>query len=126
MDLLFNNPLANMYGPTFLLFYGSMIVFTLIGCWIGLRLLDHTGSLPVPLIPSKPDPYKIAYLRGGENEVTRLIIFDLLQRGYLQRTADDNRLERAPAPPDIGQLTRLERQVFDGFTSPADAGWLLM
>ena len=35
-------------------------------------------------IPTKPDPYEIAFLRGGENEVTRLLAFDLINRGYLR------------------------------------------
>ena len=36
MDWL-NNPIANMYGPHFLLFYGAVIGLTLAVCWWMLR-----------------------------------------------------------------------------------------
>ncbi len=37
MDWLSNNPVANMYGPHFLLLYGVVIVITLGACWWMLR-----------------------------------------------------------------------------------------
>lgn len=37
MDWLTDNPIANMYGPHFLLFYGVVILLTLATCWFMLR-----------------------------------------------------------------------------------------
>lgn len=125
MDLLFNNPIANMYGPTFLLFYGSIIGLTLFGCWVGIRLLDHTGSLPALLVPSKPDPYEIAYLRGGEIEVIRVTIFELIQRGYLQRIEDSDQIQRTLDHPNVQSLPPIARQLFDGFSSPSETQKIL-
>ena len=50
------------------------------------RAMDRTGNLDVPPVPESPDPYRIAYLRGGENEVLRLMLFDLVRRGHLEMT----------------------------------------
>ena len=116
MDWLLNNPIANMYDPGFLLLYGNIIILTLAACWWTLRQRDPTVSRLVPLVPSDPDPYEIAYLRGGENEVTRVVIIGLTQRGYLQAT---ERKERLPKHPDPRHLSHLERLVFDRCSSPA-------
>ena len=37
MSWLTDNPVANMYGPHFLLLYGTVIVLTLMACWWMLR-----------------------------------------------------------------------------------------
>ncbi|MBM2846884.1 MAG: Ser/Gly rich, Cys interspersed [Bacteroidetes bacterium] len=76
--------ITDMPGPQFLLIYGSVIALTLAGCWWWYRQGDSTASLPAPQIPSTPDPYEIAYLRSGENEVLRVVLFRLLQQGALQ------------------------------------------
>ncbi len=110
-----SNPIANMYGPHFLLFYGFLITVTLlISLWSVRR--DSTANLPLPSVPSNPDPYEIAYLRGGENEVTRLVIFDLVQDGYLQINQD--RIERSLNYPDPIHLSAIEREAFDWFFAP--------
>jgi uncharacterized protein (TIGR04222 family) len=85
MTFLTNNPIANLHGLDFLVFYAIAITATLI-------LSQHFGrgrddDRRPPIISATPDPYEIAYLRGGAFEVARLAMFDLLQRGLLQRTA---------------------------------------
>jgi uncharacterized protein (TIGR04222 family) len=93
-----------------------------------VRRCDPAADLPPPLVPANPDPYEIAYLRGGENEVIRLAIFDLIQRGYLQIVEEQKRQSRCeprvvqvPWPPEQGHLSPLEREVFDGFRYPRSA-----
>lgn len=113
------NPIANMYGPDFLLFYAFVIGITLVICWCNVRYLDPPTQVALPLIPTKPDPYEIAYLRGGENEVTRLAIFDLIQRGYLQIAGDY--IEKAHDQPHPSNLSAIERDVFSWFSSPRKA-----
>jgi uncharacterized protein (TIGR04222 family) len=120
MDWLMNNPLVDMYGPLFLLVYGSTIVLTLIACRIATRRVDWSASMPLPTIPIDPDPHEIAYLRGGENEVTRSVIFSLVQKGLL-RTTLRGTIERDPEKRDIGHLTPIERRAYDWFTSPYKA-----
>src|SRR4051812_6594217 len=86
MDWLLHNPIADLYGPSFLLLYGGVIALIVVDAlWVRGRS-DPTTDLDPPDVPTKPDPHAIAYLRGGANELTGLVIFDLLRRGYLQTT----------------------------------------
>ncbi|AFY44145.1 TIGR04222 domain-containing membrane protein [Nostoc sp. PCC 7107] len=110
-----NNPIANMYGPHFLVFYAGIITVTLLASYYNLKF-DATAQLPLPSIPSNPDPYKIAYLRGGESEVIRLVIFNLLQDGYLQINKDT--IEQSTTYSYADNLSIIERHVFDYFVFP--------
>jgi uncharacterized protein (TIGR04222 family) len=112
------NPIANMHGPLFLLFYAFVIGVTLLVCRLSLQR-DLTANLPLPLIPTNPDPLEIAYLRGGENEVTRLVVLDLIQRGYLE--IDRQKIKQSINRPNVNILTSLERDVLDKFLSPRKA-----
>lgn len=76
--MLTHNALADMYGPSFLLLYAIVIVLTLAYCGWSVSRLDATTEERLPLVPARPDPLEIAYLRGGENEVTRVAVFDLI------------------------------------------------
>ncbi len=120
MDGLRHNPIADMYGPYFLLFYGTVITMVVAGCWLALRSTDPS-SLPPPPIPVQPDPYEIAYLRGGPNEVTRLAIFSLLQRGYLEvqehptkfwQNAKPQQIMRTAITPATGDLSPIDRLTY--------------
>jgi uncharacterized protein (TIGR04222 family) len=93
MDIL-HNPLAEMYGPDFLRLYGVVIAITLGVCWLMVSVADKTKSLSLPLIPANPNPYEIAYLQGGENQVAQLTVFNLIERGLLQ--VDKKNIERSP------------------------------
>jgi uncharacterized protein (TIGR04222 family) len=86
MNWLMHNAIADLYGPYFLAFYAITIVTLVVACYKSIRSLDRTTDLELPEIPAKPDPYEIAYLRGGENEVTRVAIASLIQRGLLKVT----------------------------------------
>ncbi|MBD1923576.1 TIGR04222 domain-containing membrane protein [Microcoleus sp. FACHB-831] len=117
MDMLLHNPIADMYGPQFLLFYSVIIVSTLVVCWRFIQ--DPTKKQPLPLIPTNPDPYEIAYLRGGETELTKLAVFNLIQRGYLQ--VKEKSIQQAPNYPDLGGLKLIESEFFKCFYSSHQA-----
>ena len=125
MNWLMHNVIADMYGPYFLLFYAGVIVTVIVACFKSVRAADRTGDLEPPEISTKIDPYEIAYLRGGENEVTRVAIASLIQRGLLQITEQKKWFGeikvidggRKPAP---GELAPIESCVlgWPGFPSP--------
>jgi uncharacterized protein (TIGR04222 family) len=136
MDWLLHNFIADMYGPQFLVFYGGIIVVTLAACWWSINRRDPSSSLPPLQVPVEPDPYEIAYLRGGENEVMGSAIFNLIQRGYLQvgsqHVKDEPRkfwqeaklskpIEHAPDHPDPRHLSALGRSIFEWFATPRTA-----
>ncbi len=117
MDWLMNNPLADMYGPLFLFVYAGAIAATAIACRVMTRRLDWTAKMAPPPVPSDPDPHEIAYLRGGENEVTRSVIFALVQRGLL-RTTETGIVERVWEKKETGHLSPIERRAYDYFLVP--------
>jgi uncharacterized protein (TIGR04222 family) len=84
MDFLFNNPLADLYGPYFLVLYISFIILTIIGYRALKTRLDKTAHYAIPPIPVDPDPFEIAYLRGGANELARAIVFSLVKKNLLK------------------------------------------
>ncbi|HEY0047972.1 MAG TPA: TIGR04222 domain-containing membrane protein [Pyrinomonadaceae bacterium] len=117
MDFLFDNPLANMPGIIFLIFYSLLAVFSLgiFGIW--KMQADKTASLPVPPIPPNIDPYEIAYLRGGMNEVARAAVFALRQKDFLiiQTDGKNSRIHRNQHQTDKRSLNQLEQTVLNWF-----------
>ena len=87
------------------------------------RALDRTGGLGVPPVPDAPDPYRIAYLRGGDGEVIRLMLFDLVRRGHLEMietkrfASTEHRLCRSEAAPEDDEPTDVERRVVGFFAA---------
>src|SRR5215471_20544778 len=113
MDVLLHNPIADLYGPHFLILYGAVGVVVLAGAYFWIASHDSTGELaPLP-IPASPDPYEVAYLRGGVNELIRVGVFDLINRGFLERREEygtmgltkKTRIVRANTPPSGSELT---------------------
>lgn len=83
MEFLFDNPLANVPGVIFLIFYALYAVFALVIFGVWKAAIDKTDQLAMPPIPPKIDPYEIAFLRGGINEMARFAAFSLRQKGFL-------------------------------------------
>lgn len=118
MDIL-HNPLAEMYGPDFLKLYSVVIAIALGACWVIVSVADTTKNVPLPLVPAQPNACEIAYLQGGERQVAMLVVFNLIERGFLQVGKKD--IERSPNCANIEQLTPLEQEVFAWFTAPCTA-----
>lgn len=117
MEILLNNPIANMSGPTFLaLFFGVTIVSV-----VFFNLLKHsfdwTSRMPIPNIPQDIDPFEIAYLRGGENELARSVVFSLTKKGFLEITneAKTSFISQTKTQPNWTELSQIERNVLPFF-----------
>jgi uncharacterized protein (TIGR04222 family) len=114
-----------MPGPVFLGLYAIVVAVTLYLCWRAVSRRDESGTLPPLDLPTDPDPYELAYLRGGANEVLRLLVFSLIQRGYIEIHEPGGilgkkppQIRHTPRHPDPGHLSGLERRVFDGLRAP--------
>ena len=72
----------NWNGPAFLLFYLVLATLVTFGLWAWAR----RGPSDVGVTMSKlaNEPYKIACLRRGRGEVTRMAVFNLVDRGLLE------------------------------------------
>jgi len=105
------NPITDLTGPQFLVFYAVLITVTVAYCWFRRRGSDALASLPPPALPQRFDPYEIAYLRGGDREVARVAVVRLAQSGYL--LTGGKRIVTQTDHPPLQDLTDLERCVFD-------------
>ncbi|HLH52440.1 MAG TPA: TIGR04222 domain-containing membrane protein, partial [Verrucomicrobiae bacterium] len=131
MNFWRDNFIANMYGPYFLAFYALVIgVVLALGRWRTWSA-DRTQEEHVedPLEPA--DPIDVALLRGDVNEVLRLTVVELVQRGFLRveerkflgiRTSQ--KLAQTSRTPDPRHLSALQRPVFDFFRVPKAAAEL--
>jgi len=129
MDWLLHNFIADMPGPSFVGAFAGVAVMVLAACYLAIRRRDPTKLLAPPEVPSKVDPYEIAYLRGGANEVVRVVVYALRQRGFIavrtenigfMHTSTTTKLGQRRDPPDE-QLTGLEARVFDSVRRPKEA-----
>jgi uncharacterized protein (TIGR04222 family) len=112
MDWLFDNPLADLPGPQFLFLYAVFAGIVIIAAVFFVDMQDTTGALASPPIPQDPDPYELAYLRGGVNEVIRTAIYALRQQRLIE-IIEKGRIRATGAAPGGFELTRLERRVFE-------------
>ena len=117
MDFLFDNPLADMYGPYFLVFYILFIIATVSGYRLLKSRLDKTAHFAVPPIPHNPDPFEIAFLRGGANELARALVFSLAQKNLLKFAGSDKSSQINPTGIqfDLQTLSPIERAALGWF-----------
>lgn len=119
MNWLFDNPLINLPGPYFLMFYAFAIAAAAIALKIIKSKLDFTGQMPLPPIPTEPDAFEIAFLRGGSNELARAATFALNQKGLIEISQNGKETwiqQTASANPAL--LNPLERAVFNYYAEP--------
>ena len=128
MNWLLNNPVADMDSEYLLLFYAMAIGAVILACYKSVRSADRTRHLEPPEIPARPDPYELAYLRGGETEVTRIAIKSLIERGLLRITESRDWSSTAPAirkevargrKPEPGELSPVEACITNWTGFPA-------
>ena len=111
--------IAQMRGPDFLVLYAVVIVAMVATCRWAVRRQDRTAELPPALVPISVDPIEIAYLRGGPNEVVRLLIVDLLRRGRLKvMDGDPKRLARSHSSYEDDACTPMGKHFLSWFSAP--------
>jgi len=76
------DPVIHLPGPEFLILFGVLTVMGLIAARI-LVNRSTRSDLPRLKIPERLDPYAIAYLRGGDTEVIRTAMVELVEDGWI-------------------------------------------
>jgi len=124
MDFLLDNPLATLDGPAFLVLYVSVIILLAIALSVARANSDRSDDLNIPAIPPAPDPYEIAFLRGGANEVARVIIFSLIQKGFVEIVSEGktSHLKQASLAPGPNGLSVIEQTALDWLGLSREAG----
>jgi uncharacterized protein (TIGR04222 family) len=125
MNWFLHNTVADLYGPYFLVFYGAAIVVLIVAARRSIRSVDRTRELEPPEISAKLDPYEVAYLRGGENEATRVAIASLFQRGLLRIVEEKKRGSTTKKigrgrEPEGRELSPIEAAVYGWTGFPAE------
>jgi uncharacterized membrane protein YgcG len=133
MDWLIHSPIAHTDGHPFLWGDIAMIALVIIAVAYGrVRSHDKTGLGVLPPVQSRFNPYELAYLRGGKNEVIRAVVYVLNQRGLVEIVRPKWRpvpllVERA-AGRGAEELTELEVRVLESLhcsNMPVEATELL-
>ncbi|MFN7920578.1 MAG: TIGR04222 domain-containing membrane protein [Bryobacteraceae bacterium] len=109
------NPLE-FRGPEFLLFYGVLATAIIMAVWWLNRQL---GSDLTPGEVDITDPYEIAYLRGGRNEVIRVAVVKLVQSKIL-RVVDSKTVVIDDPAGGRALSNPLEREIAKLFSSPME------
>lgn len=76
------DPVIHLPGPEFLFLFSVLVVIGLIATRI-LVNRSTRSDLPRLKIPELLDPYAIAYLRGGDTEVIRTAMVELVDEGWI-------------------------------------------
>jgi uncharacterized protein (TIGR04222 family) len=79
---------------------------------------DPSRNLNLPSNSELPDPYLLAFLRGGVNEMIRSIIISLTIRKYLEAYARSGNatISRSASAPSVNELKLIEKTVFNYFS----------
>jgi uncharacterized protein (TIGR04222 family) len=102
-------------GPEFLVFYlvcGAAVLF-------GLRLWRNAAESGEAIRANLSDPYSIAFLRGGRNEMLRVATVSLIDRKLLRISGTQVSAVTFDAPS--GVRSPLERQILGFFSTPREA-----
>jgi uncharacterized protein (TIGR04222 family) len=110
--VLQNLPILSLPGPAFLDVYGAVVVAVLLASFLLIRFADRTGRLPPPPVPQTPKAVEVAFLQGGVNQVVRVLVYDLVQRGYAVLAPED-RIAPTGKLPQPGELDALESRVLE-------------
>lgn len=118
-DLFWHNPLAEMYGPQFLILYATVAACVLLYSFRKVRWREPEANRAA-YQPDGLDPYLLAYLRGRQAEVLRLAVLSLIQKGHLgvvtrtSKKGEYKDIVAMPTDPQPGSLTGVDQSVFDG------------
>lgn len=113
--------------PYFLAMYGAVSLIAILAGSFWIWLCDGTRDEDLSdELALLQDPYEIAYLSGHARRVTLLGIFDLVERGYLERLSSHRRLllvhvkylRRCSSSPSLDGLTPIQIAIWKWFERP--------
>ena len=122
--------IANMEGPTFLALYAAVILSTLLLAYSFIRS-SPAGDKVDPMVPAHPNPYEMAYLRGGDREIAKLVLIELAKRGYIKEKGDSTSkggkayLRKLAGHPAVHELSAPHRAILDLVKEDEPVGQLI-
>ena len=92
---------TQLEGPVFLLLYAVMFAAFICACMVLRHQIDKDDTGRPIEAGVDPDPYQMAYLRGGINEVCRLATFELFEKRALDEKNSWNGSVRWTLKPSV-------------------------
>jgi uncharacterized protein (TIGR04222 family) len=96
LETLAEFPLMTLPGPQFLAIYALVAFLAVMATWI---VGQDNAERRLPAVPARPDPYELAYLRGGAGGVVWMAIYALKRAGLVKLTDGGELRPLGGAPP---------------------------
>ena len=134
MSSLLHNFITELSPTYFLLLATALGSIGLVAGSVAIWLCDGTRDDDLPDDVELPDPYEVAFLTGDAERVSRLVVFDLIERGYVEYSGTRRRFaffapskmwRRSASAPDVNSLTRIQRVAWDWLSVPRLPGQVL-
>jgi uncharacterized protein (TIGR04222 family) len=111
----------DLRGPEFLAFYAVLAVLALIILWLWRRRIESGDAGDEAALATRiaKDPYQAAFLRGGRDEVIRIAVVSLVERGLLK--ADGGNLHTTAKDAADKARRPLDRAILTRFIKPGEA-----
>jgi uncharacterized protein (TIGR04222 family) len=117
-------PFSSLSGPEFLLVYAAFAAAVIVVSRLQVTSADRSLTVPLPPVSVERDPFEIAYLRGGGNELLRFAIFEAIRRNVLRLAApakgkkQSDRIEAVSAELPPGDSTPLLAELVQFYAQP--------
>jgi len=121
-SVFLHNPVADLPSLQFLIFYGMLCVAMLAFARFFVAKADDSTTSGLEPLPRDFDPFEIAFLRGGTNELVRYAVFDLTHHGLLElappERKKDRPIRRTGYVPDLAAIHPVCAIVYGYFDVP--------
>ncbi|MBS0204038.1 MAG: TIGR04222 domain-containing membrane protein [Planctomycetes bacterium] len=127
MNTLLKNVITELPLAYFLILAVSVGIVGLLAGVVTIWLCDGTRDDDLSGDVEVSDPYEVAFLQGDAERVSRLVVFDLIERGYVEFSGTRRRFaffapskmwRRSATAPEITLLTPLQRVAWDWLAVP--------
>jgi uncharacterized protein (TIGR04222 family) len=124
-------PLSTMSAGEFSVAYLGVSAIILMLGWAWSKMVDTSMRGSMPRVDGPLDPQELAYMADGVEGVARLVLHDMVARGYLDTRVEESvfKKEQLVCPPKavkpLSYLTPLEREVVQAVDRPVGADELM-
>jgi uncharacterized protein (TIGR04222 family) len=117
-------PMTTMSSGEFVGVYLGLCVIVLLLVLAWSRMSDDSMVGGIPRVDRALDPQEIAFMNSGVEGVARLVLHDMVARGYLEVRVEESvfhreqLVARVKGAPPVSYLTPLEREVVQAISEP--------
>ncbi len=114
----FNNPIANMYGPHFIVLYLALCTGAVWGLWFWVRegLAKKMYKGETMAMPLEHQPLELIFLSGGRKQLLGLVLLNLVERKWIKISIEPGTgrvLLQSKATATTNSVLAIEQQIID-------------